>query len=404
MIILPVRTESIVQRTPVVNYVLLAANVFFFFVFFEPVTGKRLTIFKEEYLAFQSDQPSLYQFFTYQFLHADVGHLIGNLVCLWVFGNSVNGKLGNVPYLLFYLAGGVFAAWGYASVHPASFQLIGASGAIAAVTTAYLALFPRSHVTVMVWFFIFLHFFELPAMVLIGLKIIVWDNLLAPRFGGPSEVAYGAHLSGYLFGFVSALGMLWLRAVPRDQFDLLAVWRRWYQRREFERAMSDPRAAAQAHYGTVARVDQLDPETRMREERRLDGINELRTRIAEALANQLPAAALGLYDELTAVDPRQCLAEREQLELARAFYAAGQYPQAAAAFSRFLECYPLSSETGNVSLLLGIIYARDLRQYEKADQYLTHCLKSLRDAGRRLQCIQWLTQVRAVLGRPAPET
>ena len=78
----------------------------------------------------------MYQFFTYQFLHADVGHLFGNLLFLWVFGNSVNGKMGNWPYLLFYLAGGVCAAWGWAALNPGPLHLVGASGAIAAVTTA----------------------------------------------------------------------------------------------------------------------------------------------------------------------------------------------------------------------------------------------------------------------------
>ena len=144
-------------------------------------------------------------------------HLLGNMLFLWVFGNSVNGKMGDIPYLLFYLAGGVFAAWGYAILQAKVFYLVGASGAIAAVTTAYLALFPRSRVTVMVWFFFFIHFFEVPAMILIGLKVIVWDNVVAPKLAGADSVAYGAHIAGYFFGFLVSLNMLFLRALPRDQ-------------------------------------------------------------------------------------------------------------------------------------------------------------------------------------------
>jgi membrane associated rhomboid family serine protease len=403
MIILPVRTESVIQRTPVANYLLLGLNLVMFLVLYEPLTGKRTAAFKDEYLAFHSDQPAVHEFFTYQFLHADLGHLIGNLICLWVFGNSVNGKLGHIPYLLFYLAGGVFAAWGYALVHPAFFQLIGASGSIAAVTTAYLAWFPRSHVTVLVWFFVFLHFYELPATILIGLKIVVWDNLLAPRFGGPSQVAYGAHLAGYLFGFLGGLILLWLRAVPRDQFDILALWRRWYQRREFASAMADPSQAAKARYGAVARLDAPDERLRILEEEKRDRIQDRRVRLEEALESKDFTAATKWHAELTALDERQCMPERRQLEMARVLYAAGLHERAAAAFARFAECYPNSNESAQVNLLLGIIYARDLREYEAADRTLTECMTSLRDAARRAQCVQWLSQVRAALGRPAPE-
>jgi TolA-binding protein len=97
------------------------------------------------------------------------------------------------------------------------------------------------------------------------------------------------------------------------------------------------------------------------------------------------------------------LAEAQQLEIAREFYASGKFAQAAAAFDRFVECYPNSIEAGNVRLLLGIVYARDLQQYEAADKHLTQSMESLRDPNHRGQCVQWLTSVRTALGRPAPE-
>jgi hypothetical protein len=89
--------------------------------------------------------------------------------------------------------------------------------------------------------------------------------------------------------------------------------------------------------------------------------------------------------------------------LARVFYGSGRFPQAAAAFDRYLECYPHAIEAVNVRLLLGIIYARDLRQYETADEHLTRCFDVLSDEARRKQCFHWLQNVRALLGRPAPE-
>lgn len=403
LVVIPIRTESEIRRTPLVNYVLLGANVFFFLLFQGVLRGKPMELFTAQHLVLHSDAPAFHQFFTYQFLHADIVHLLGNMVFLWVFGNSVNAKMGNGPYLLFYLAGGVFAAWGFALFTPGPSNLIGASGAIAAVTTAYLVLFPRAHVTVLVWLFIFIHFFQLPAMILIGLKIIVWDNVIVPGLGGQGAVAHSAHLAGYLFGFVSALGMLLARALPRDQFDILALWKRWNQRREFATAMKDPAAAARAQYGSAASVTPTDPQQRTIDEQRFEEISDLRSRITEKIERGNSTAAADLYEQLVAIDARQCLSEHHQLQVAREFYGTGHSTQAAAAFERYVDCYAQSIEAGNVRLLLGIIYARDLREYEVADEHLTKSLAALRDKARREQCLQWLTNVRTALGRPAPE-
>ena len=74
--------------------------------------------------------PRLLEYFTYQFLHANTPHLLFNMLFLYVFGNNVNDRMGNIGYVAFYLAGGVVAGIGYVlfEIHP----LLGASGAIAA--------------------------------------------------------------------------------------------------------------------------------------------------------------------------------------------------------------------------------------------------------------------------------
>jgi membrane associated rhomboid family serine protease len=402
-ILLPIRTESVIRRTPMVNYALIGANALLY-LFLEPrLMGKAIGAFKQQYLYFQSHEPAVHQFLTYQFLHADALHLIGNMLFLWVFGNSVNSKMGNGPYLLFYLAGGVFAAWGYALFTPDFSYLLGASGSVAAVTTAYLALFPRSHVTVLLWLFLFIHFIEVPAMLLIGLKVIVWDNIIAPSLSQTGPIAHGAHLAGYTFGFAGALFMLALRACPRDQFDILAVWKRWHRRRTWEAAMADPRVAAQAQYGSVAKLTAADAKTRAEEEARFDNISNFRNKITEACDRRDIPAAAALYEQLLEIGPGQCMTERQQLEIARELYASERFKSAAQAFERLLACYPSSPEAGNVRLLVGIIFARDLGEFEAADRYLTESMRGLRDDARREQCVEWLANVRAALGRPAPE-
>lgn len=394
LIVIPIRTEAAVRGTPVVNYWIIAINIAAFLIFGTKFAGEPVQNYARDYLYFRSYQTQFHHFFTYQFLHGDVGHLLANMLFLWVFGNSVCAKMKGGPYAIFYLACGVFAAWFNAKFKTDSFFLIGASGSIAGVTTAYLALFPRSHVTVLIWLFFFIHFVELPAMILIGLKIIVWDNVIAPSISGATEqVAYLAHIGGYLFGFVGSLAMLALRGVPRDQFDILALWSRWNRRREWQ----DQRPSR------VERLGETDPRQRENEEKFFEQVADLRRRIAEEVERRAPGSALELYEQLQSISARQCLPELQQLEIAREYYRRGRFSDAAQAFERFVQGYPEASETPNVRLLLGIIHARDLRQYEQAERLLTDCMRGLRDDERREQCRQWLRNVRAALGRPEPD-
>jgi len=403
MLIIPIRTESEIHRTPNANYILLGVNAAVFLLD-NILSLSSMELYRNQFLAFHSGEPRIYQFITYQFLHADALHLLGNMLFLWVFGNSVNAKMGDLPYILFYLAGGVFAAWGFAIMAPSGAQLVGASGAIAAITTAYLALFPRSQVTVLVWLFVFVRFFQIPALLLIGLKIIVWDNVIAPGLGGAGSIAHSAHLAGYLFGFSGALLMLLIRALPRDQFDIFALWKRWRQRREFATAMAGPGAAERARLGSVARISPQDEKQQKIEEERFERINDLRSRITERLERGDMEDAAELYEELISDDERQRLSQRHQLDIARYYYGLGRSKQAADAFERYVAGYAHTVEASEVRLLLGIVYARDLQEYETADKHLTKSMELLRDSARRGQCLEWLTTVRSALGRPAPES
>jgi len=396
---IPIRTEMIVRRTPLANYAIIGANVLAYLVF-DMAGSDSLVAFKHQNLMLNAGWPSLYQFFSYQFLHEGIAHLGGNMLFLWVFGNSVNAKMGDWTYFLFYLAAGVFAGWTFAFGHSA--QLVGASGAIAGVTTAYLALFPRSRVTVL-YFFFFIGFFEMPATVLIVLKIIVWDNIIAPGMQGAGAVAVEAHLGGYGFGFVAAMVMLLVRAIPRDHFDALSLLDRWNRRRAFRSAMDDPAARRAAEFGRVARDAASSAKIDSAEGAKLDRITDLRRRIGEALDRGDAEAGASLYEELTTVDHSQCLPQRQQLDVARTFYAGGRFPQAAGAFDRFVACYPNGPESQEVRLLLGIIYARDLQQYAVAEKHLESTLEKLGSSDRRAQCLKWLDIVRQALGKPATD-
>ena len=402
--LIPLRTDSPIRRTPYVNVGILAANVF---VYLLTAMSPGFLEFRDQYLVLNTAWPKLYQFFTYQFLHAhgSLWHLAGNMLFLWVFGNSVNSKMGQIPYLLMYLAGGVAAGVGFAIYGGG--LLLGASGSIAAVTTTYLVLFPKSNIQIFYWFFIF-GVFEVPSMIMIVAKIIVWDNLIGPSLmSGDSPIAYSAHLAGYAFGLVATLVLLLIGALPRDQFDMLALIRRWHQRRTFAESMRDPKARAQAQYGRVARdqavddkVEEEDPVRRAAEER----VASLRAEITRALSHQDRTRAADLYEQLLVEDPDQFLPRQAQLDVANQFYTLNRAPQAAAAYERFLKYYPTAPEAEHIQLLLGIIYARDLQHFETAERYLRDSLTKLTDNRRREQCAHWLNVVLSGLGRPSTES
>ncbi len=398
--LLPIRTDSPIRRTPYANLALIALNVGLFLL---ARVNPAFIAFEKRYLVLDADWPQLHQFFTYQFIHAHdtIMHLVGNMLFLWIFGNAVNAKVGQLSYVLLYLAGGVAAGAGFA--WGADSMIVGASGAIAAVTTAYLVLYPRSNVTV-VYFFFFIGTLEVPSMIMILVKIILWDNLIAPNLdSGPSNVAYSAHLAGYAFGFVVTLIMLRLGALPRDQFDMIAIWRRWTQRRAYASVVRDPRVAVPGRFGRVAapvptarRVEPAAEES--------EPVVALRQEITRALAEHDRTRAADLYEQLLAASPDQVLARQAQLDVANQLYTLHRYPQAAAAYERYLQTYGGSPEADHVRLLLGIIYARDLKSYSAAQRYLQESLATLTDERRREQCRVWLDAIRDEPAGPHPAT
>jgi membrane associated rhomboid family serine protease len=148
---------------------------------------------------------------TAMFVHAGLGHLLSNLLFLWIFGDNVEDRMGHLRYLLFYALCGLAAAllqvWVEAG---SSVPMVGASGAIAGVLGAYLVLFPQSRVLTLV----FIVFVEVPASLLLG----VWfatqllsglGTLSALRPEDLGGVAFWAHAGGFAAG--AALVLLFRR-------------------------------------------------------------------------------------------------------------------------------------------------------------------------------------------------
>ncbi len=134
------------------------------------------------------------------FLHGGFAHLLGNMWSLWIFGNNVEDAFGRGGYLAFYLAGGVIASVAHIVMNPGStIPVVGASGAIAAVMGAYIILFPRARITT--WAVI------VPLAVPASVFLAIWFVSQFWIAGSSPDVAWEAHVAGFIFGAVTALTM-----------------------------------------------------------------------------------------------------------------------------------------------------------------------------------------------------
>ncbi len=142
---------------------------------------------------------------TAMFVHAGWLHLLGNMLFLLIFGNNIEDRFGKVPYLVFYLACGFIAAYGFAFVYPGSAApLVGASGAIAGVLGAYLALYTRARVWSLVPFLFFIPL-RIPAWIVLGLWFVLQWAYSVGGAAGSGGVAYVAHVFGFLAGLLVGL-------------------------------------------------------------------------------------------------------------------------------------------------------------------------------------------------------
>jgi membrane associated rhomboid family serine protease len=145
--------------------------------------------------------PAVVSIFTAMFLHGGVLHLIGNMLYLWIFGNNIEDAMGHARFLVFYLLSGVAAALTMAFMDPSSVQpMVGASGAISGVLGAYMLLYPRARVTVLVPLLIILYPFRINAVWVVG----VWFAMQLLALTGPdtSGIAWWAHVGGFAAGIV----------------------------------------------------------------------------------------------------------------------------------------------------------------------------------------------------------
>jgi len=233
---LPIRDRLPTRTVPFVTYIIIAVNVLSFLWQGALVEAGYTDVVSDfgfvPYL-FQNDPvaqaPTI---LASMFMHGSTMHLFGNMLFLYIFGDNVEDAVGHGRYLAFYLLGGIAAALAQMAVDPLStVPMVGASGAIAAVLAAYLALYPRAPITVLnpifwLWFTFGL-FLDLPAWVVVlewfAANLLSGFGALASARHGTGGVAFFAHIGGFLAGLV--LIGLFMIGRTKQKADRWSGWR-----------------------------------------------------------------------------------------------------------------------------------------------------------------------------------
>ena len=232
---LPIGDDNSDRRiTPVVNYLLIAINVFAFIYWqkwganvpitfaYAAVPGEIITntdivtnseLIKDPVTGELLEMPGLQEtpvpvfltLVTSMFLHGGIAHLFGNMLFLLIFGDNVEDKLGHIKYILFYFLCGILAGLSHVTASVVLDQnllipSLGASGAISGVLAAYILLFPHRGVHVWIFFFVV----TLPAFIVVGMWFVFQVLNGMGSLGGQETggVAYAAHIGGFIAGLL----------------------------------------------------------------------------------------------------------------------------------------------------------------------------------------------------------
>lgn len=365
---IPIGTERDRKRPTVVTWWLIGLNVAAWLVQLSVMSGGEDTEGTLRGLRGAVDAAVLlpndmewWQLISYQFLHGDWMHILFNMLFLWVFGPSVEDKLGRIGFAGFYLIGGVVA--GLVHMMFSSNPVIGASGSIAAVTGAFLVLFPMIGVRVLVFFFL-IGVFTIPAWWFVCASI-AYDMFYAA--GGSTGVAHMAHIGGYVYGGAMAMTLLWFRILPREPFDLFSIGRQAHRRRRFKELTTKHSPWSHVPGGS----DPVMKQERSRADEKQERISEQRIGVQRALMDGDVNTACDRYTALLDLEPEAALSRQAQLDLANGAFAEARYTVAAQAYERFLERHTNDAATNEVKLLLALVNARYLNDPVRAKQLLS---------------------------------
>ena len=212
----PIGDDNSSRRTvPLVTYALIVMNVLFFFV---ELSGGDAFIQKWAFVPSRflaNPGGDILTIFTSMFMHAGWVHLGGNMLYLWIFGDNVEDRFGHLKFIIFYLLCGIAAMFAQLAFSAGSnVPNLGASGAIAGVLGAYILMFPKGKVNVLMGRGVI----PMSALVVIGLWIVLQLFSGIGSIADTSQtggVAYMAHIGGFLAGLALTFVLGGKRGTPQ---------------------------------------------------------------------------------------------------------------------------------------------------------------------------------------------
>ena len=223
---------------------------------------------------------------------------------------------------------------------------------------------------------------ELPAIYLIGLKMIILDNVIMRN---SLSIAYDAHLAGYAIGIAASLLLLATRFIAHDQMDLWFILRQWNRRRVYRNSVSD---GYDPFKGRPARrpVAVKDVKSSSPEHQNDEQVARIRSRITLLINQKNLSEAAKLYLELASDGSDVVLSQQYQLDMANQLMSMGRWEESALAYEKFLTHYKSYEYAEQVQLMLGILYSRYLAKPAKAVEYLNAAKEKLTDSGQLKMC------------------
>ncbi len=212
---IPLRDNIPSRITPFITWLLIAANCYVFFLQITAGGVKGFEKFVYQWAVIPShlfSNPSQYWYtlITATFLHGGWGHIIGNMVFLYIFGDNVEDRMGHFKYLIFYFLIGIVANFSQALLSQTSqIPLLGASGAIAGVLGSYFFYYPHARIMTLVPLGFFSRIIEVPAFVFLGIWFLMQTlnttvsisvQMATKQTSG--GVAFLAHAAGFVGGLV----------------------------------------------------------------------------------------------------------------------------------------------------------------------------------------------------------
>ena len=308
-------------------------------------------------------EPGVVNLFSAMFLHANMMHLAGNMLFLWIYGDNVEYRLGRIGYLVAYLLTGIVSTLFFAMFVPDSnVPMIGASGAISGVLGFYFIWFKRNQVKVFVFLFpIIMNVVMIPARFVLGFYLLI-DNVVPfmVSSSGGGGVAHGAHIGGFIAGSLVAFVL--------DR-------RSGVQHRMRTQAKQNPESAA-----TVAAEQGLTP--------------------TQTIANHLHsgdyAGAVRHYFLLDSSQERLSLRSDTVLALGEYLLGTAAWTEALSLFRRFISDRPNDAEIDRAFLGAGKAVFNQPRQENNAYQYFLSALDVADSPGLADEARRYLRQIESL--------